>query len=71
MRSDIHRLFDQGYVTVTPDLHFRVSSEIRDQFHNGLIYYGFDEHPIAVPEAAELRSDSSALQWHSSHIFRP
>lgn len=70
MRSDIHRLFDQGYVTVTPDLRFRVSSQIRDQFHNGLIYYRFEDQPISVPEAAEQQPDISALEWHSSKIFR-
>ncbi len=25
LRSDIHTLFDLGYVTVTPDYHFKVS----------------------------------------------
>lgn len=70
MRSDIHRLFDQGYVTVTPDLRFRVSSQIRDRFHNGLIYYQFENHPVSVPEATEQRPDTSALEWHSSKIFR-
>jgi len=71
MRSDIHRPFDQGYVTVTPDLRFRVSSQIRDQFHNGLIYYRFDEQPVAVPDAVDHRPDAAALAWHSTTLFRP
>jgi putative restriction endonuclease len=71
MRSDIHRLFDQGYVTVTPDLRFRVSSQIRDQFHNGVIYYDLHDHPVRVPDVTEQRPDTSALEWHSSTIYRP
>ena len=70
MRSDIHRLFDQGYVTVTPDLRFRVSPQIRDQFHNGVIYYYLHDRPVKVPDAVEQRPDNSALEWHSSTIYR-
>jgi len=70
MRSDIHRLFDQGYVTVTPDLRFSVSPQIRDQFHNGVIYYDLHDRPVQVPDAAEQRPDNSALEWHSSTIYR-
>lgn len=71
MRSDLHRLFDQGYVTVTPDLRFRASTQIRDQFNNGLIYYDLDGRPVRVPDMPEHRPDMSALEWHSSKVFRP
>jgi len=32
LRADIHRLYDAGYVTVTPDLRFRVSHDLADDF---------------------------------------
>jgi putative restriction endonuclease len=70
LRSDVHRLFDQGYVTVTPDYRFRVSSRIRDEFHNGLIYYDLHERPIRLPTAVAQQPDTSALEWHSSQIYR-
>lgn len=70
MRSDIHRLFDQGYVTVSPDLRFRVSPQIRDEFHNGIVYYDLHDRPVQVPEAVDQRPDQSALEWHSSTIYR-
>jgi len=70
LRSDVHKLFDQGYVTVTPDYKFRVSPRIRDQFHNGLIYYDLHERPIRLPEATEQQPDTAALEWHSSQIYR-
>jgi hypothetical protein len=39
LRSDLHRLFDFGYVTVMPDLHLEVSSRLRSDFENGRTYY--------------------------------
>lgn len=70
LRSDIHRLFDQGYVTVDPDLRFRVSSRIRDEFHNGLIYYDLNGRAVRVPDVGAQQPNRSALEWHSTTIFR-
>ena len=39
LRSDLHTLFDRGYVTVTPDLRTEVSKRIREEFENGRDYY--------------------------------
>ena len=41
LRADIHRLYDAGYVTVTPDYRFRVSHDLADDFHNGREYERF------------------------------
>ena len=32
LRSDIHRLFDKGYVTVTPDYRFLLSQRLKQDF---------------------------------------
>jgi len=71
MRSDLHRLFDQGYVTVTPELEFQVSSQIRDRFHNGMIYYDLHGYRVSVPESTDQQPDSAALAWHNATIYRP
>lgn len=39
LRSDLHTLFDRGYVTVTPDLRVEVSHRIREEFQDGHEYY--------------------------------
>lgn len=70
MRSDLHRLFDQGYVTVSPALQFQVSSQIRNQFNNGLIYYDLHGRHVSVPDSEDQKPDAEALAWHSSTIFR-
>jgi len=48
LRRDIHTLFDHGYVTVTPTLHFEVSGLIRDKFENGRDYYALHGREISA-----------------------
>lgn len=69
LRSDVHRLFDRGYVTVTPDLRFRVSRRLRDDYANGKTYYALDGRPVAAPENPAERSSSDALAWHLEARF--
>jgi putative restriction endonuclease len=70
LRSDVHKLYDQGYVTVTPDYRFRVSKRIKEQFNNGVIYYDLDDSPIRLPADKAQFPDAGSLEWHSSTIFR-
>src|SRR5947208_3780122 len=49
LRSDFHTLFDKGYLTVTPSLTMRVSSDLRETFHNGADYDGFEGESIRRP----------------------
>ncbi|MGQ0741344.1 MAG: HNH endonuclease [Alphaproteobacteria bacterium] len=69
LRRDIHRLFDLGYVTVSPDFHFEVSRRIRDEFENGRDYYAMHGRSINVPRRAEYKPDPEALAWHNEHCF--
>ena len=49
LRSDVHTLFDRGYVTVTPDFQFRVSRRLKQDFDNGEHYFKLNGHQIWVP----------------------
>jgi putative restriction endonuclease len=69
LRSDVHRLFDRGYVTVTPDYQFRVSRRLKDEFDNGEPYYPFDGQRIWLPPEAE-RPGREFLEWHGDVVFR-
>ncbi len=71
MRSDIHRLYDRGLVTVSPDLTFRVSRSIERDYSNGLIYYALDGNAIRVPSDERSRPDLESLAWHEETVFRP
>ena len=70
LRSDIHNLFDSGYVTVTPDHRFEVSGRIREQFQNGRDYYRLHGQRISVPEDVSRRPDPASLAWHNENCFQ-
>jgi putative restriction endonuclease len=69
LRTDIHRLFDRGYVTVTPDYRFAVSPRLRDDYANGRTYYALEGRPIALPEDRTLAPSRDALAWHADQRF--
>lgn len=49
LRSDLHTLFDLGYVSVEPDeRRIMVSKRIREEFENGRDYYKLNGEPLAT-----------------------
>ena len=70
LRSDIHRLFDKGYVGVTPDYRFVVSRGLKDDFANGRSYYPLHGREISLPEHTEERPSAKQLEWHMEERFR-
>jgi putative restriction endonuclease len=72
LRSDFHKLFDLGYVTVTPDFHVKVSPRIRDEWFNGAAYYRLHGKELAtLPETVAERPKSEWLEWHNKEVFQP
>jgi putative restriction endonuclease len=70
LRSDLHRLFDLGYVTVTLDLRLKVSERLRGEFENGRTYYPMDDARLVVPSQLSMQPDRSFLRWHNESVFR-
>jgi putative restriction endonuclease len=70
LRADLHRLYDAGYVTVTPDLRFEVSRRLKDEFDNGRTYYDLAGRALVVPIAQSSRPSPEALRWHAENVFR-
>lgn len=70
LRSDIHRLFDSGYVTVTTDRRFEVSNRIKEEFDNGEQYRVFHGHRIHMPPDPQFKPSNEYLNWHNEKIFR-
>lgn len=69
MRTDIHRLYDRGYVTITPDHRFQVSRRLKDDFDNGEPYYNIQGRQIWVPQSHQNRPNSELLEWHGDEVF--
>lgn len=71
LRSDLHHLFDLGYLTVANDYRIEVSRSIREEFENGREYYALHSRPLAViPSATEDRPSQVFLDWHRTTLFR-
>lgn len=70
LRTDLHRLFDDGYVSISPDLELMVSRRLREEFDNGEAYYAMAGRQLLVPRERQARPSRSALEWHASNVFR-
>lgn len=69
LRADLHRLFDKGYMTVTPELRVEVSPRLREDFHNGRSYYPMHGEEVQVPAGHGEQPDRELLEWHNENIF--
>lgn len=71
LRADLHKLFDTGYVSVTPDMKFRVSPRLKRDWKNGRSYYPLDGRPLEnLPDSVVDRPDPEMLRWHHQHVFK-
>jgi len=69
LRSDVHTLFDRGYVTVTPNYQFRVSTRLRSDWQNGRVYYDLDGQTISLPADRRAQPSAVELEWHADTVF--
>jgi putative restriction endonuclease len=68
-RSDIHTLFDRGYMTVTPDRRVRVSGRLKRDFDNGEHYYQLAGTEIWLPRHLEDHPNREFLEWHGDSVY--
>jgi putative restriction endonuclease len=70
MRSDLHRLFDGGYLSIDPkDRKVVISKRIKEEFENGREYYGFEGRVIREPIEPWTRPGQENLEFHVRNIF--
>ncbi|MGH6954824.1 MAG: HNH endonuclease [Alphaproteobacteria bacterium] len=69
LRSDVHTLFDRGYVTVTPAYRLEVSKRIKDEFDNGKHYYAFHGKELILPRDHLQMPAKHELEWHNNNTF--
>ena len=70
LRSDVHTLFDRGYITVTRDHRVRVSRRLKTDFDNGEHYYRLEGSALWVPQSSEAQPRGDLLEWHLDTVFR-
>jgi len=69
LRSDLHILFDRGYVSVDEDYRFIVSEQLAADYHNGRNYYTHNKQRIFLPNDPSDRPSREFLQWHREKVF--
>jgi putative restriction endonuclease len=71
LRSDLHKLFDTGYLTITKDLKVEVSNRIKEEFLNGKEYYQYHGKDLVVlPKHLIDHPNSEYIEWHNSNVFK-
>jgi putative restriction endonuclease len=70
LRSDLHRLFDGGYLTVDPkDRRVLVSKRIKEEFENGREYYKLAGQTVREPSVPWAKPSTENLEYHASVRF--
>jgi putative restriction endonuclease len=70
LRSDVHRLFDRGYITVTPEHKVEASGRMKDDFNDGENYLALHGRVISLPERRDEQPSPEFLRWHNEECFR-
>ncbi|MFH1823768.1 MAG: HNH endonuclease [Candidatus Firestonebacteria bacterium] len=71
LRSDIHKLYDEGYITITPKYEVKVSKRIKQEYENGREYYKFQgKELVNLPSSKNDMPKEEYLKWHNENIYK-
>lgn len=72
LRTDVHKLYDRGYLSIDADLRLRVSPQLRDHGWNGTEFYEREAAGFAIPVPRDPKHapEREALAWHFESKFR-
>lgn len=71
LRSDIHKLFDSGYISITEDYRVEVSKRIKEEYQNGKEYYAYHGKELMIlPSAQNDQPSRGYIQWHNDNVYR-
>lgn len=69
LRSDVHILYDSGYLGVDEHHRLHVSPRLRADFGNGSEFYARAGEVIDVPDRAIDQPSKDAVTWHMDTVF--
>jgi len=70
LRADLQRLFDQGYVTITPEHRLEVSRRLKEDYRNGHSYYPLHGQQVSLPASMSDAPSPQFLRWHNERVYR-
>jgi putative restriction endonuclease len=68
LRSDVHTLFDLGYLGINQRYELQVRL-LREEWGNGREFYDLAGRAIRVPLSRPNRPDREAIEWHLDTVF--
>lgn len=69
LRSDLHKLFDSNYITITKDFKIEVSKRIKEEFENGREYYQYHGKDLNfLPQNHRDKPNELYIEWHNSQF---
>jgi putative restriction endonuclease len=71
LRTDLHKLFDRGYLTITNDYKIEVSRRIKEEFENGRDYYKYHgNNLITIPSGQTDKPSKKFIDWHNQNVYK-
>ena len=71
LRSDVHQLFDLGYLGLHPKtLQIQASPRLQLEFQNGVEYRALAGQVPVLPAAMADRPSPAQLEWHMDEVWR-
>lgn len=70
LRSDVHTLFDAGYLGVDEHHRLQVSRQLKLEYGNGREFYERAGSVISLPSREDERPSTEAVTWHMDVVFR-
>jgi putative restriction endonuclease len=70
LRSDVHTLFDRGYLGVDPRHRLVVSPRLREDFGNGEQFYSKEGQVIDLPARRADQPRREFLEWHLEEVYK-
>jgi putative restriction endonuclease len=69
LRSDLHKLFDSSYITITKNYKIEVSTKIREEFENGKEYYQYHgKNLFLLPKKPLDLPAEKFIEWHNERF---
>lgn len=70
LRTDIHTLFDRGYLTINAESTVEVSHHLKEDYGNGRIYYDYHGKQLSnLPANRFERPSQEAISWHNDRVY--
>ena len=71
LRSDLHTLFDDGYITLTNDLFIEVSRRLNQDYGNGKDYYKYHGQKLQILPSSTIELPSREfITWHNDNCYK-